>query len=146
LEILPLTVAMPELVPIRRQRPEILAVAEQIEESLEGRKCLVAGVWLYVDDLYRSHSISQGLESVEGSLWHAVMHRREGDFGNSKYWLRQAGDLSILEGVYGDPFEFVDKVQRDHRDNPTALVDLQRKEWLALFEFCAEKMSEEVNE
>jgi len=135
--VLPLDQAMPDLVPLRRQKPEILAVAEQLIKSLAHRPCLAAGIWLYVDDLDRSHRISQDLHSTQGSLWHAVMHRREGDFGNSKYWLRQAGDTAVLQSVYGDPFEFIDRVQRDQRTNPPNLVDLQRQEWQALFDLCA---------
>lgn len=135
--VLPLDQAMPDLVPLRRQKPDTLTVAERLAGELADRPCLAAGLWLYVDDLDRSHRISQSLHTVQGSLWHAVMHRREGDFGNSKYWLRQAGDTAVLESVYGDPFYFVDRVQREHRDNPIELVELQRREWQALFELCA---------
>ncbi len=142
-ELLPLASAMPDLVPLRRQRPELLSITETISEQLNERPCLASGLWLYVDDLDRSHSISQGLHTIEGALWHAVMHRREGDFGNSKYWLRQAGDVSIFEAVYGNPFDFVDRVQRDHRQNPAELVELQRQEWLALFEFCTANRARE---
>jgi len=43
-----------------------------------------AGLWLHHDFLDESHAISQGIETAEGSYWHALMHRREGDFGNPK--------------------------------------------------------------
>lgn len=56
---------------------------------------LEAGLWLLAGDLDRSHSISQALGSPEGSIWHAIMHRREGDFWNSKYWYRKAGTHSV---------------------------------------------------
>jgi hypothetical protein len=143
---LPLDHAMTELVPLRRQKPETLAIADQIAQGLGDRACLQAGLWLYVDDLDRSHLISQELHSIEGALWHAVMHRREGDFGNSKYWLREAGDIQILESVYGNPFDFVDQVQHEHRHNPAKLVDLQRKEWMALFAHCLANQPREAAE
>jgi len=134
--VLPLDQAMALLTPRSGPTAEIRLLAEQVTSSLSGFPSLRAGIWLYVDDLDRSHSISQNLSSAEGALWHAVMHRREGDFWNSKYWLRQAGDLSVLEAVYGDPFEFVDCVQKDHQNNPAQLVDFQRKEWAALYQSC----------
>src|SRR4051794_32254466 len=46
---------------------------------------LVAGLWLWHDWLDESHRISQRVETADGSYWHAIMHRREGDFSNSKY-------------------------------------------------------------
>ncbi|MEM7478479.1 MAG: hypothetical protein AAF483_26145, partial [Planctomycetota bacterium] len=50
-----------------------------------------SGLWLLAGELDRSHSISQNDGSAEGSFWHGIMHRREGDFGNSKYWFRRVG-------------------------------------------------------
>src|SRR5688500_4990238 len=49
----------------------------------------MAGLWLYHDFLDESHAISQDLHTVEGSYWHAIMHRREPDAWNSKYWFRR---------------------------------------------------------
>lgn len=50
-----------------------------------------AGLHLWNDSLDRSHTLSQDLEHPTGSYWHGIMHRMEGDFGNSKYWMRLAG-------------------------------------------------------
>src|SRR4051812_8366636 len=50
--------------------------------------CCVAGIWLLHDYLDESHKISQGIDTTSGSFWHAIMHRREGDFSNAKYWFR----------------------------------------------------------
>ena len=81
-------------------------------------ECL-SGFWLVAGDIHRSHSISQDLGSAEGSFLHGIMHRREGDFGNSKYWFRRVGSHPTFdqieqetEGHYCDPFDFVDQCQR----------------------------------
>ena len=50
-----------------------------------------AAIWLRFDFLEESHRISQSLDTPEGSFWHGVMHRREPDFFNAKYWFRRAG-------------------------------------------------------
>src|SRR5688572_1252116 len=48
-----------------------------------------AGLWLLHDFLEESHAISQDDESdPDRNFWHAVMHRREPDAWNSKYWWR----------------------------------------------------------
>src|SRR5206468_273917 len=58
--------------------------------------CL-AGLWLYFDYLDESHTISQDDESdPDRNIWHAVMHRREPDAGNSKYWWRRVGPHPVL--------------------------------------------------
>src|SRR5262245_25063275 len=58
---------------------------DSLRNGLAAQACL-AGLWLLANDLNASHRISQELETPEGSYWHAVMHRREGDYGNAKYW------------------------------------------------------------
>jgi len=56
----------------------------------------IAGVWLVHDFLDESHRISQNIETPTGAFWHGVMHRREGDFANSKYWFRRVGAHDVL--------------------------------------------------
>jgi len=58
--------------------------------------CCRAGLWLLYNYLDESHRISQDIHTISGSYWHAVMHRREPDFSNSKYWFRQVGDHPIF--------------------------------------------------
>ena len=55
------------------------------------------GLWLLAGDLDQSHSISQAIETAEGSFWHGIMHRREADFGNAKYWFRRVGSHVVFE-------------------------------------------------
>lgn len=50
-----------------------------------------SGLLLWNDALEASHALSQNLLSPTGSYWHGIMHRREPDFGNSKYWFRKVG-------------------------------------------------------
>jgi len=131
---------------------------------LDDAKALLAGLWLWHDWLGESHTISQGIISPTGSFWHAIMHRREGDFSNSKYWYArcaghpvlqvmaaqspgvlnsQAPHKSLLRLMQGgwSPNAFVDLVEEVH-DQPTdahraAAVSLQQLEWRLLFDHCS---------
>lgn len=124
--------------------------------------CCLAGVWLLHDYLDESHTISQGVETPSGSFWHGIMHRREGDFSNAKYWFRHVGQHPVFEELgerahvaaslrdansslgetrprEWDPFAFVDLCQMAVRGKSDALelcLDIQQAEWELLFDYC----------
>jgi len=104
------------------------------------------------------------------SFWHAIMHRREGDFGNSQYWYAKCpehpvfkslgprandlihplpADKSLLRLVANgwDPDAFVDLVRQvDGRPGDPRhelAVKLQQAEWGLLFEYCSRRAVEE---
>lgn len=108
-----------------------------------------AGLWLAFDFLDESHEISQGIDTPEGSFWHAILHRREPDAANSKYWWRRVGAHPILKRLaeespsldysFTDPFTFVDFVEQVRGTNsPDEEVAkrVQRLEWELLFQHC----------
>ncbi len=137
-------------------KPAELAEQAASHPLVSQRPELLAGLWLYVDDLDRSHAASQALHSPTGSFWHAIMHRREGDFPNAKYWYQKVGrhpamsHIDLTGGGAGsgtdvaayDPFHFVDRVhkayERGGKPHP-ALLSEQHREWRALFEWCVEQ-------
>jgi hypothetical protein len=123
------------------------------------RACL-AGLWLLHDFLDESHRISQGLHGREGSYWHGMMHRREGDYANAKYWFRRVGAHPIHEalklrarGLLRDAAADAAQLRSQNGWDPSAFVDLcetacadgnsaepcrkiQQQEWQLLFDFC----------
>jgi hypothetical protein len=141
----------------------VVAAAGKLLRSDDAR-AMLSGLWLYFDFLDESHRISQSLDNPTGSFWHAIMHRREGDFSNSKYWYARCenhpsiatmaaaagkyvnqmpADKSLLRLVATagwNPGAFVDLVQTVHEspsDPRHALaVGLQRLEWQVLFDHC----------
>ncbi len=134
------------------------AVADRNEAS-----ALLSALWLQFDWLDQSHRISQSIDTPTGSFWHAIMHRREGDFSNSKYWYARCAnhpaipliaaqasrlvnsmpaDKSLLRliSTSWNPNAFVDLVEAVH-DRPAdprheLAVALQRLEWATLFQHC----------
>lgn len=74
---------------------EMLFDGESIEDSTMG-DAVQSGLLLWNDALDASHTISQSIESRTGSYWHGIMHRREPDYSNAKYWFRRVGVHSIF--------------------------------------------------
>jgi hypothetical protein len=117
---------------------------------------------LLYDALDESHAVSQQIEVAEGSFWHGVMHRREGDFGNAKYWFRRVGDHPVWAALGEplrelsahdpppqlppglatgefDPYAFVDLCAAASRGSGAATAfcrRLQQAEWELLFDHC----------
>lgn len=61
-----------------------------------------AAIWLLAGELDRSHEVSQSIESPEAAYWHGIMHRREGDFWNAKYWFRKVGKHPVFSELAGE--------------------------------------------
>lgn len=139
MEVLSPAEAMEQLVVGEGASPELIRVVETVtaQDAVKARPALCSALWLYVDELDRSHVISQQISDATGSFWHGIMHRREGDFSNSHYWFHRVGTHPAMASIEGyDAHAFIDEVEERHRDGAADLVDLQRREWAALFEWC----------
>ena len=142
--------------------PEMVAAPHTLKNRDMARACM-AGLWLRYDFLDESHHISQDLENASASYWHAILHRREPDFSNAKYWFRRVGrhpiftDLSaaaqeltgqakvpgparfLLEQSEWDPLRFVDLCELalgDSQPIHTLCMKIQQCEWELLFDCC----------
>jgi hypothetical protein len=69
-------------------------------DSREDGLSFVAGLYLCNESLDASHTLSQNIETPAGSYWHGIMHRMEGDYWNSKYWMRRAGRHPIYPSLH----------------------------------------------
>lgn len=150
----------------------------------------LAALWLLHDDLDAAHEIVQQspadlrrgagksltvltagqtgsrddhMMTATLSFWHAIIHRREGDFGNAKYWYARCRDHELLPSL-GEQFRgtiahapadkslmklafndyngsaFVDLIQEVHEspsdERHAIAVALQQLEWRVLFDYC----------
>jgi hypothetical protein len=113
-----------------------------------------------------SHAISQDLNTPEGSYWHGILHRREPDYWNAKYWFRRvpkhpifaalaadaaeltqdaatpAGSEYLLRQAMWDASAFVDlceKAASGREDLVLLCRRIQRREWDLLFAYCYER-------
>lgn len=70
--------------------PQALGVRQVFEQS--EAECCLAALWARFDFFDAAHTIAQDISTSSGSYWHGILHRREGDFWNAKYWMRRVGD------------------------------------------------------
>jgi len=84
--------------------------ASQVKDSLEllfaklgvadrEASLLLATALLFNDQHDEAHDIVQDLSCREGCLLHAILHRREPDYWNAKYWFRRTTDHPIYRTI-----------------------------------------------
>lgn len=120
----------------------------------------MAGLWLYFSCLEEAHQLANYCETEEGYLWHALVHRYEGDFGNAAYWFRKAGRHPVYDRLvpevrkvlhqyprveFGtrrwDPYAYLSYCDRA-KTQPGSMqekvaIEIQRVEWQVVFDYCA---------
>lgn len=127
---------------------------------------LRAALWLLFDYMKESHELSQNIPTPSGSYWHGILHRREPDPSNAKYWMARIGEHPIRPELLQDAIEtasaagssgaallkelenfqhwdaawFVDRCTAPTDPGTTkVLLDIQRREWLLLFDYNYKK-------
>jgi len=65
----------------------------------------VAGLLLWADCLEESHRLSQEIPNQTGSFWHGIMHRREPDYPNARYWFGRVGNHPAFPEIYAAALE-----------------------------------------
>jgi hypothetical protein len=142
----------------------LLLDGQPVRQRELARGCLAA-LWLYHDVLDEAHRIAQSLHGREGSYWHGIMHRREGDHANAKYWFRRVGGHPIHEalnlsaralardmdadafyrpGSAWDASAFTDLCAASGAGPSGALAlcrKIQEREWQLLFDYCYRRAS-----
>lgn len=97
-EALPLLAAMTDLNLSRNRRVRMPQDAEALQ----------AGLWLLFDYMTQSHDLSQKIATPSGSYWHGILHRREPDAANAKYWFQRVGEHPICAELLADALEIAE--------------------------------------
>jgi hypothetical protein len=118
----------------REIEAQVKPILSETDLPKQNQSLIVGLLLLWHDHLEAAHTIAQAIETPDGSLVHSIMHRREPDYGNAKYWLRRVGQHScysmladqarlflgsdarlaarLIPGGRWDPYAFVDACER----------------------------------
>jgi hypothetical protein len=107
-EVKRLLAMCPEDLPLVRtalpSRPEACSIKAADSGALfpgaRHAQAACAGLLLRAGCWEESHCIAQDVSSVEGSYWHAILHRIEPDSGNSAYWFARVGRHAIFPDLH----------------------------------------------
>ena len=136
-----------------REAPDaaIIGDAEPLDATL--LPLLRAGLFYYHNALDYSHREAQKVSGDTAAYWHGMVHRREGDFENARYWMRRAGEHPAFQEMQHrasdgapnmarqpnwDPFLFISLCEQfkfGEIDYKKELGHLQREEFAVMFDY-----------
>lgn len=96
------------LVPKGPWNSDLQREIERLDAGKDGAALAVkSGLLLWNDDLDGCHKIAQDLSDEFGAYLHGVMHRREPDYSNSKYWFRRVGESPLFPQLHAAALELL---------------------------------------
>jgi hypothetical protein len=117
--------------------------------SSAGARLFEGGLWFAVDELDAAHAIFQDDPSPQGSYWHGMLHRREGDLFNARYWYQRAGRVRGLPRMADFSAEALlrlceaDAKGRAPTSDIEAALEMQRTEWECLMGAALKQAAEQ---
>jgi hypothetical protein len=109
-------------VPIHPKQPYDAEVTQAIRALHRGHHIsdlVASALHLLNDDLDSAHVLCQAHEGTPTADYlHQIVHRREGDFGNARYWLHRTG-THPLHATFTDARQMIDLCQQSDTEAAT---------------------------
>jgi hypothetical protein len=150
--------------PLPELRSALAKIFHADKQTPREQEEVTALIFLWHDHFDEAHALAQAIANPDGSLIHAILHRREPDYSNAKYWFHRVGqhpsyaatgtavaalpasaaeqklrDQFNRDGKW-DPIAFTDACQEDSHNgakNGVFLRQVQKTEFTALLHYLA---------
>jgi len=144
----------------------ILQIRQASDEDVAGKNpvqnqamftLVRAGLFYLYDAIDESHALIKDLSDDTSAYWHGMIHRREVDFENARYWFRRTGTHPTFSEMQSqasrhsavmatqmnwDPYLFVglcEQYKFGAVENHQELIQLQRVEFDVIFDYVWRK-------
>ena len=120
-----------DALPLSKLEIDLESAVSQLKVGDDNADLVRSAALLWHDHLGASHTLSQDIRSSDGSFLHGIMHRREPDYPNAKYWFNRVGTHDAFPEIFNraktiltgtslahlvksewDPFALVDSVSQ----------------------------------
>ena len=143
-----------DLVRTLQKSGDVVLAGEKVLADSKMFALVRGGLFYALDALPEAHAIFQEASDDVGSYWHGMLHRREGDFDNARYWFRRAGVLPFFSETHRaacahsdtmarqsnwDPYLFTgqcEQVRFGADEVAGEMAALQRVEFDSIFDYC----------
>jgi len=157
--------------PAPKHRPGTLSIAE-IDRQLKPlfnkasptQQLISATLYLWHDHLDEAHSLALEIETSDGSYVHGIMHRREPDYSNARYWFKRVGKhpcfvqlakrareivasesiphlTALTKSTQWDPYAFIDACEHAAQTQNAAEIKQLRQIQAAELELLLERFT-----
>jgi hypothetical protein len=123
-----------------------LLTPEQLIPSLRSQSeamSVCAGLYLIHDYLNEAHQLAQAADdlgsSTTAAYWHGIVHRREPDYDNARYWFRRVGSHPVFVAVAREAKELISDSAFQSRLQCDRVLDRHgRWDAMAFIDLCQE--------
>lgn len=105
---------------------EIGQVMDRVRTPSEVSELIRALLLLWHDHHDHAHALVQERETPDGNLIHAILHRREPDYGNASYWFHRVGEHACYDQLAKQTKAFLNKEAPSAPSHVMAIVDGDR--------------------
>ena len=109
-----------DALPLSKLENDLESAVSQSGVSGDNADLVRSAALLWHDHLDAPHTLSQDIRSNDGSFLHGIMHRREPDYPNAKYWFNRVGTHDAFPKIFDRAKTIL---------NGTSLSHLVEREW-----------------
>ena len=87
------------VLPLASLEPSLAGILQKSKAGEDSQALIRALVFLWHDHFDAAHELAQADETSDGAFLHGIVHRREPDYSNARYWFRRVDGYQVFERI-----------------------------------------------